>query len=199
MNINAEIEKNLVQRLNQGDEVAFSHLFSMYRGQLFYYCIGFLKEKTIAEDLTQEIFLTIWDKRESVDAEKSFSAFLYTIAKNQIYDTFRSLNARSRIYQALLEHAVDYTKEVEEKLEEKNMQELLQEALRTLTDRQQEVFRLSREKGLSNKEIAEELSLSVYTVQDHIRDALAKIRSYLLKYLELYPIILWVVLLKFTK
>ncbi len=199
MKINPEFEKDLILKLNRGDPMAFSHLFSLYKNQVFYYCMRYVKEKEIAEDLTQDVFLTIWDKRKIIDPETPFSAFLYTITRNLIFDTFRSLEARSRLYRTLLAHAVDYTEEVEKKLEEKNIRELLQQALKGLTERQREVFLLSREKGLSHKEIALKLDISLYTVQDHIKDALERIRTYLLKFIELYPVILWIVLLKYIK
>lgn len=198
MNINADLEKDLIRKLNAGDEMAFSHLFSVYKNQVFYYCVRYVEEKEIAEDLTQDIFLIIWNKRESINADIPFSTFLYTVTRNLIYDTFRMLNTRSRIYRVLLKNAVDYTQEVEEALEEKNMQELLQQALDSLTKRQKEVYVLSREKGLSHKEIAQKLNISIYTVQDHIKDALEKIRTYLLKYIEIYSVIPWLILLKYV-
>ena len=199
MDIDANLEKDLVKKLNKGDQKAFSYLFSLYKNQVFYYCVRYVENKEIAEDLTQDVFLAVWNKREVINADISFSAFLYTITRNLIYDTFRALNTRSRIYRILLEHAVDYTEEVERNLEEKNIRELLQKALKSLTERQKEVFILSREKGLSHKEIAQELGISVYTVQDHMKDALEKIRAYLLKFIELYPIVLWVIMLKYIK
>lgn len=69
----------------------------------------------------------------------------------------------------LMEQAIDYVDDVEKSLEEKNIQELIAQALEQLSPRQREIFELSRNRGLSHKEIAEQLGLSVYTVQDHIK------------------------------
>ena len=68
-----------------------------------------------------------------------------------------------------MEQAIDYVDDVEKSLEEKNIKELIAQALEQLSPRQREIFELSRNRGLSHKEIAEQLGLSVYTVQDHIK------------------------------
>lgn len=157
MKLPLDIERELIRKLINGDKIAFSHLFSFYKSQVLYYCVHFVKDKEIAEDITQDIFLTVWEKKEDIRIEQSFSAFLYTIARNRIYDIFRSLSARSVLYEKLMEQAIDYVDDVEKSLEEKNIQELIAQALEQLSPRQREIFELSRNRGLSHKEIAEQL------------------------------------------
>lgn len=199
MKLPPDIERELILKLINGDKIAFSHLFSFYKSQVLYYCIHFVKDKEIAEDITQDIFLTVWEKKEDIQVEQSFSAFLYTIARNRIYDMFRSLSARSVLYEKLMEQAIDYVDDVEKSLEEKNIQELIAQALEQLSPRQREIFELSRSKGLSHKEIAEQLGLSVYTVQDHIKNALEKIRTYLIPFISTCPILVSIIILKYVK
>lgn len=199
MKIPPDLEKELILKLIKGDKIAFSHLFSFYKPQVLYYCVHFVKDKEVAEDITQDIFLTIWEKKEGLRAEHPFSAFLYAIARNRIYDIFRSLSAQSVLYKKLMEQAIDYEDDVEKKLEEKNIQELITQALGQLSPRQREIFELSRSKGLSHKEIAEQLDLSLYTVQDHIKNALEKIRTYLTPFIHTYPILLVIIVLKYVK
>ena len=124
---------------------------------------------------------------------------LYTIARNRIYDIFRSLSARSVLYEKLMEQAIDYVDDVEKSLEEKNIKELIAQALEQLSPRQREIFELSRNRGLSHKEIAEQLGLSVYTVQDHIKNALEKIRAYLIPFISACPILVSLIILKYVK
>ena len=156
MKLPLDIERELIRKLINGDKIAFSHLFSFYKSQVLYYCVHFVKDKEIAEDITQDIFLTVWEKKEDIRIEQSFSAFLYTIARNRIYDIFRSLSARSVLYEKLMEQAIDYVDDVEKSLEEKNIKELIAQALEQLSPRQREIFELSRNRGLSHKEIAEQ-------------------------------------------
>ena len=95
--------------------------------------------------------------------------------------------------------AIDYVDDVEKSLEEKNIQELIAQALEQLSPRQREIFELSRNRGLSHKEIAEQLGLSVYTVQDHIKNALEKIRAYLIPFISACPILVSLIILKYVK
>ena len=176
MKLPLDIERELIRKLINGDKIAFSHLFSFYKSQVLYYCVHFVKDKEIAEDITQDIFLTVWEKKEDIRIEQSFSAFLYTIARNRIYDIFRSLSARSVLYE-----------------------KLIAQALEQLSPRQREIFELSRNRGLSHKEIAEQLGLSVYTVQDHIKNALEKIRAYLIPFISACPILVSLIILKYVK
>lgn len=199
MKLPLDIERELIRKLINGDKIAFSHLFSFYKSQVLYYCVHFVKDKEIAEDITQDIFLTVWEKKEDIRIEQSFSAFFYTIARNRIYDIFRSLSARSVLYEKLMEQAIDYVDDVEKSLEEKNIQELIAQALEQLSPRQREIFELSRNRGLSHKEIAEQLGLSVYTVQDHIKNALEKIRAYLIPFISTCPILVSLIILKYVK
>ncbi len=98
-----------------------------------------------------------------------------------------------------MEQAIDYVDDVEKSLEEKNIQELIAQALEQLSPRQREIFELSRNRGLSHKEIAEQLGLSVYTVQDHIKNALEKIRAYLIPFISSCPILVSLIILKYVK
>ena len=76
---------------------------------------------------------------------------------------------------------------------------LIAQALEQLSPRQREIFELSRNRGLSHKEIAEQLGLSVYTVQDHIKNALEKIRAYLIPFISACPILVSLIILKYVK
>lgn len=145
MKLPLDIERELIRKLINGDKIAFSHLFSFYKSQVLYYCVHFVKDKEIAEDITQDIFLTVWEKKEDIRIEQSFSAFLYTIARNRIYDIFRSLSARSVLYEKLMEQAVDYVDDVEKSLEEKNIQELIAQALEQfMGHRTKRILRIER-------------------------------------------------------
>ena len=140
----------------------FSHLFSFISPSPLLLC-PFYQDKEIAEDITQDIFLTVWERKKIFGLSSLFSAFLYTIAEIVFTIYFVLCLARSVLYEKLMEQAVDYVDDVEKSLEEKNIQELIAQALEQLSPRQREIFELSRNRGLSHKEIAEQLGLSVYT------------------------------------
>ena len=126
MKLPLDIERELIRKLINGDKIAFSHLFSFYKSQVLYYCVHFVKDKEIAEDITQDIFFDRLGKEGKIFGLSSlFPLFFITIARNRIYDIFRSLSARSVLYEKLMEQAIDYVDDVEKSLEEKNIQELI--------------------------------------------------------------------------
>ncbi|HDO06342.1 MAG TPA: sigma-70 family RNA polymerase sigma factor, partial [Bacteroidetes bacterium] len=83
-------EKKLVKALKNGDKVAFEKIFRMYHKQLYYFCYSFLNQKEDAENITQDVFVKLWIKRATLDCEKSFSAFLFTMTKNRALNHIRT-------------------------------------------------------------------------------------------------------------
>jgi RNA polymerase sigma-70 factor (ECF subfamily) len=130
----------------------------------------------------QEVFLRIWEKRENIDESQSFSSYVIQAAKHRIFNGFRKkVNEQAYIdflafgdnTQAnFTEHQVDYM-EVKQKAEE---------AINALPEKRREIFRLSREEGLKNKEIAEKLRISIKTVENQMGEALKSLREALSDY-----------------
>jgi len=178
MTLNKDFENEQIKLLNGGNKIAFSYFFSKYRDQVYFYCLSFVKEAEIAEDITQDVFMNVWEKRELIDSGYPFSAFLYTIVRHHVLDTIRSAGIRLKVHQMLLSHAIDYVDGPEQQMNEKMIHEAVHDAIEQLTPRQKEVFILSREYGLPNKAIADKLGISLYTVQDHIKASLESIRKY---------------------
>lgn len=175
-------DKELVYLLVSGDESAFYALYSRYWTRLKSFCRQFLKSDDLAENYAQDIFLKIWETRELLDPERSFSAYLYTIARNTVFNYLRhvavSENASRKLIQNyLLAEETDGDNEIIER----DYFELLHRAIERLTPRQQQVFRLSRDSNLSHREIAENLGISVYTVQEYISDSIHSIKKYIEK------------------
>lgn len=79
-----DIEKSILLRLIKGDKLAFNHIFSTYNQKLYFFALGYLKSDKDAEEVVQETFLKIWERREHVNLELSFQAYLFKIAFNFI-------------------------------------------------------------------------------------------------------------------
>ena len=84
-------EEILVQDLNNGCEKAFDILYKSYREQVYRRVFGFIKSHEIAEEILQDVFVKVWINRRTLDPNKSFSAFIHTIAKNTVYDYLRKV------------------------------------------------------------------------------------------------------------
>ena len=172
-------EKELVSRLINGDQEAFAVLYAHYKNRLVYFGMQFLKSRDHVEDIFQDTFFMVWENRKYINSEYPFSSYIYTCFRNRVWNELRALCNDEKYRQYVLANAVTGRNEVEEQINFRQLDELLNKALEHLTVRQKQIFLLRRNQHLSNKEIAEKLHLSVYTVQEHISDSLKIIRSYI--------------------
>ncbi|HEY8387177.1 MAG TPA: sigma-70 family RNA polymerase sigma factor, partial [Parasegetibacter sp.] len=95
-------EKELLFLLNKGDEQAFEQLYHSYSPRIFGNLVKLLKSEDIAEELLQDVFIKIWQRRSGIDPEQSFRSYLFRIAENSVYDFFRR-TARDKLLQAKLQ------------------------------------------------------------------------------------------------
>lgn len=174
-------ERSLVIRLIDGDENAFCELYAAYKNRLIYFAMRFLKSREYAEDIFQDAFTVIWQSRRFINPDASFSSYLYMIVRNRIFNQLRNLANEDRLKEHILSHAVDYTNDTNEEILANDLKRLIQRALQQLTPRQREIFEMSREQQLSHREIAEDLGISIYTVQESVCNSLKILRSYLEK------------------
>ncbi|MAQ87608.1 MAG: RNA polymerase sigma-70 factor [Candidatus Marinimicrobia bacterium] len=179
-----DLEKNLLEKVKRSDVLAFQKLFSNYHDSLFRFVVYRINDSDLAEDITQETFLRVWKKRETLVPEKSFFSLIARISTNLCYDHFRHLEVRNRHKDQL----PDYGKSHFDDPEKINQAEMLEEEIQRvvnekLPDKCRYIFILSRIEGKTNPEIAETLNLSIRTVENQIYRALKILRKNLANYL----------------
>ena len=175
------VDIDLVKLLANNDEDAFCELYSRYRKKLYSFCLTFIKTPEAAEDILQEVFVTIWTGRKCLNPSMSFSSFIYTITRNRLLNYLRQASQDVRI-RAQLQKANVLQEYTEQTLQEEEYDQLLHQAVDQLPPLQQKIFHLSRFERKSHKEIAQILSISPYTVQENISAALKYIKSYMTRY-----------------
>ncbi|OFY56924.1 MAG: hypothetical protein A2Y87_05710 [Bacteroidetes bacterium RBG_13_46_8] len=160
--------------MKQGSSQAFEQLFLRYQKKLHHFCRKFVTRKEESENLVQSVFMEIWENRLSLDEEKSFSGYLFTVTKNKIYNHIRK-NVNEKVYK----ESIAGNPEADDPLdyESKETEELLEKLIGSMPDRRREIFRMSRDEGLTYKEIAQRLSISENTVDTQIRNALDFLRE----------------------
>ena len=161
----------------QKDNKAFEELYQRHFTALFRYIYKVMQDKDTAEDLVQNIFTDLWN-RHPLTQISSLHAYLFGSARNQIAKEFRR-NKWNKEQLEFLEniHAAASTDEYMEELETRT---LIEQAILKLPRKCRYVFELSRFNYLSNKEIAQRLGISVFTVENHIKKALYQLRQSLL-------------------
>lgn len=189
-------EKSLLILLKNGDYVAFTALYELYSSRILGRLIRLLKSEQIAEEILQELFMRIWERRTSIDPNLQFKSFLFSIAQNLVYDHFRkiSLNEKYRS-NFILSHSEGYA-HVEEELLFKQTQQHIMNAIAKLPPQCQRVFVLFKLEGKSYQEICDTLQISKSTVNNHITKANKLLKDHLPYYQNQTVIIALVLLLK---
>lgn len=161
-------EKELLNRVASGDEKAFEELYGLYSHRIFGNLLKLVRSEDTAQELLQQVFIRIWEKRASIDADRSFRSYLFRIAENCVYDFFREASRHKRLQERLIEAVAGEYSYIEETLLQKESSELLQKALETLPAQRRKVFELCKLNGKSYKEVSELLDISTSTISDHI-------------------------------
>jgi RNA polymerase sigma-70 factor (family 1) len=183
-------ESVLVQALASGNILAFNTLYKSYSSRLYRFALGYLKSEDEAEELVQEVFTIIWEKRKELKEDLSFKSFLFTISFNLIRKHFRS---KSYLADYLTSESFDEADvRTSQNIIYDSLYKYINELVNQLPLRRKEIFVKSRIEGLSIKEIAEELNISHKTVENQLSDALKFIRVNLNK--ENLPALLFFIL-----
>jgi RNA polymerase sigma-70 factor (family 1) len=186
MNFLEEVElKHLLLKLKQGDEPAFNTLYLGYSKALYQKINRIVKDDSVSDELLQDLFLKIWEKRDTINLDQSFTAFIYTVANNLIYDYLRKVSKEKRLHARLLIHAVDYYLHTEELLIEKETTKMIQAAIEQLSESRRNVFQLCKMEGKTYQETAEILGITVATVNSHMVKSIKSIKAYLYKHQEI--------------
>jgi RNA polymerase sigma-70 factor (ECF subfamily) len=185
-----EVDKKLIELVRIGNIEAFEKVFFGFADRLYYFALRYLRNQQDAEEIVQDVFVKLWENRHNLNEELSFSGYLFTIARNTIFNQNRK-KVNEHAYQ-------DYVKSFLESSSNKTENDLIYEDIKVIVDKVVEelppqrklIYKLSREKGLSYREIAQELDLSERTVEAHIRLALKTLTQVLDEHLVL-PIIVF--------
>lgn len=171
-------EKALLLRVAEGDETAFRVLYDHYRKKI--YTLGLLlsRSENQAQELVQDVFMKIWEKREQLREIDYFNAWLRTIARNTAINYLRA-RAMEKLGLARLLTYQSSNYVTENDVADREYAVLLQAAIRQLPLQQQKVYILHRQQRLRHEAIAEQLGISVLTSKKYMKLALRSIRVFL--------------------
>lgn len=172
----------LVDRIRRGDREAYKHLFRTYCEDLCRFALNYVEHLRVAEDLVQDVFFNLWDERHALEVEQSLKAYLYGMVRHRAITHLRKKQVRSKWMRngnlqdlssdTLADRSGDGLEHKEQKQEAKR-------AIEALSERQYQVFVLSRRYELTYSEIAVALDISIRTVETHMSRALKFLRDQL--------------------
>lgn len=176
-------ERKLMQRCVEGDREAFATLYSYY-SPLLYKTIYPLtqKSKEDAEEIIQELFLTIWSKRDKMLTIKSFRPFVFRLARNRVIDWYRKNEVKKDYSTFYSENSQGEVISVSDDLLFEEYYSIAMDAIGKLPARQKQIFNLRHDNDLSLDEIAGELQISIHGVKKQLYEATRFIKAYLQKH-----------------
>ncbi len=182
MNIPLRYNDHLaVENLQKGDVKAFDDLFSKYSSRLFSFSLKYLKSNEEAEEVVQEVFLYIWDKRDGLKPDQSFNSYIFTIAYNIIKKYFLKKARDNTFKDDLIYSLLQQENKLDQIIDYKFLLEKVEVYINALPKRRKEIFIKRKYDGLSVKQIAEELGISPNTVENQLASAQKQIQEELKK------------------
>jgi len=179
--INHPNDKDLLFRLRAGDHEAFELLYLQYSKSLYWRLRRMVKSLEEADELLQDLFVKVWEKREEIIIQQSFEAYLYRIAQRMAVDYFRKLERQSRMQHHVQLSIPETTESVEEYILARETQQLLDDAVAQLPEQRRRAFTLCKIEGKSHQEAAEIMNISPNTVHNHLVKAISSVKEYLEK------------------
>jgi RNA polymerase sigma-70 factor (ECF subfamily) len=165
----------LLKLIRENDRQAFKYLFDTFFVSLCRFARTFVNDRSVAEDIVMEVFTTVWEKRNELEINVSWKAYLFQSARNRALNHIRD----NKRFVSISDWSLYDRAETDDSLELKELERLIREAVCSLPDRCGEIFRKSRFGHHTNREIATELNISVKCVEAQITKALKLIRKYL--------------------
>src|SRR5680860_1043579 len=186
-----ENEDLLIRGLKNGEEGAYSHLVESYHHKLCVYASNLIHDDSAAEDIVQNVFVTIWKKRQILKDNFSIKNFLYRSVHNEFIDQYR----KNRSVLTLQKKYIDALESIIEENQDFHLQKMMEsveDAIKKLPPKCKMIFVLSKKEGLTNLEISEHLNISIKTVENQITKAFNDLRGKLgEKYKALLFILYW--------
>ena len=170
----------LLNQLRQGCPRAFSKIYDHFSRPIYRHIRKLVYEEEVAEEILQEVFLAVWNKREKIDPAQSFWPYLYQVAKLLVYSHYRKVAQNKRLLDHLIITSVDRVTNAEELLIDRETHELLIRAIERLPPQRKQVFKLCKLEGKSYQEVADQLGISTSTINQQIVAANKSVKEFFL-------------------
>lgn len=183
--MNRQEEQILFEKTKMGDEKAFETIFRLYYPHLCLYASRVLKNTAAAEEIVQELFVLLWERREETEIETSVKNYLFKAVKNHCLNYIKHNQIKNEYSRKILAETNTFSPDDEIETQTELFQKI-EESISELPEKRQEIFRLSRQEGLKYREIAEKMNISVKTVETQMGLAIKTLREKLRDFLIIF-------------
>lgn len=172
-------DTDLLKKLKEGDENAFRELYDRHSRTVSSFVYHLTHSAVDAEDILQETFLKLWSGREQLPPIDNIGNYIFMIARNKTLDHLRKIARQKRLLDHVWANISMPAEGIEQQLDARESQQLINKAFAQLTEQQQTIFRLSRQEGMTHEAIARQLNLSKSRVKNVQVETLRYIRIFL--------------------
>ena len=186
-------DAQLVDKIKADDQAAFQYIFKRYYQELCNFALSYLKVEITSEEVVQEMFISIWEKRQKLKIQSSFKAYLFVSVKNRSLNYLNSKTAQvsKKSHSTSSENPIQISDDSpDDNMKDAELQALVSKAIQSLPARCQEIFKLNRIEGLSYQQVADHLNLSKKTIEAQMGIAFKKLREYIKQHREFILIFL---------
>lgn len=173
-------EEEILRMLKAGSQEAFTQLYEQYSHSLYLNLLKLVKLESTAEDILQDTFVKIWERRASLSIESNLGGYLFRVAQHNAHDSFRKLKRDQVLRDYILNVSVGEYDSLEKSLLDHEESPSLSNAIEHLPPQRRQVFQLCKLEGKSYKDVSSLLGISTSTINDHIVKAMRFIRDYML-------------------
>ncbi|MCW0483881.1 RNA polymerase sigma factor [Gaoshiqia sediminis] len=172
----------LVKQLKSDNKHAINELYQLYSSRLYRFAFGYLKSEADTLDIIQEVFIRLWNSRHQLKDDTNLEAFLFAVAKNTIISIFRKKITEIAYLEDLKLLVTQNSSDTESQVEYNLLSEKITQLVSQLPEQRRRIFILSKDKGYTNQAIANELHISIKTVEDHMTKARKFLKENLKEY-----------------
>ena len=175
--MNPENDLILFKQVKSSDFSAYEVIFKRYYKELYRFAFTYVRDATIAEEMAQEVFLYIWEKRDNIEIQTTLKTYLYSAVKNKCLNYIKLELPKQQSMADVSEVLLSVSTPNKDEGENDQLKKHIQSAIDALPKKCRKIFILSRNAGMTYEEIAEELDLSKKTVENQMGIALKKLRE----------------------
>lgn len=166
-------DNQLVYLIKQGNLDAYTKIYHRYFQLMFVFAYKKLRDEELAKDMVQELFIKLWERRESLNTTSNFTAYLYVALRNKILDYYSHQQVRNRYANFLEKYMLNSKAEdADHRIRERQLADYIETQIQTLPPKMRLIFEMSRKEHLSHKEIATVLETSENNVSTQIMNAI---------------------------
>lgn len=183
-----QLDNELIKMLKSGDSDAYTEIYDRYKLLLFNHAYKKLGDADAAQDVLQDVFLNLWNRRGQLSESENLGGYLYTSIRNKVFNIIAHAKVRNVYADSIYRFAQSEHRHADYLVRERQFSKLIEKEIDALPPRMREIFLLSRKEHLKNKEIADKLSLSEHTVATQIKRAIKILQVRLGPFMLLFTI-----------